>query len=365
MTSTSCCLSERIPVFDALPRNSPTMYKTAQQLIENPRDLRPHVVLLGAGASRAAFPNGDVAGRRLPVMNDLVDIVGLHPLMEQAGLEAARQTNFEVIYGQLVSEPRHAHTVEAIEQRIDNYFSGLSLPNQATDYDRLLVSLRPTDAVLTFNWDPFLFDAYQRNRIAVALPEIFFLHGNVRIGACPSHDKWGPRNGRCPDCSELFADVPLLYPIPHKNYSADSYIRRNRDAAEALFRDAFTLTIFGYGAPDSDKDAVDLLRLAWTAASDRTVEHIEIIDTAPQSLLDARWAPFTPTYHYRVKTTFEQSRIARWPRRSCESLLYPMTEGIPCEDFPVPRTDSIADLQAYAARISRHERKTPSAVVNP
>ena len=338
---------------------------TAQQLIENPRDLRPHVVLLGAGASRAAFPNGDVAGRRLPVMNDLVDIVGLHPLIEKTGLGAARQTNFEVIYGQLVSDPRHAHTVKEIEQLIDNYFSGLSLPNRATVYDRLLVSLRPTDAVFTFNWDPFLFDAYQRNRVTVTLPEIFFLHGNVRIGACPSHDKWGPRNRRCPECSEILADVPLLYPISQKNYSTDPYIRRNWDAAKALFRDAFTLTIFGYSAPDSDKDAVDLLRLAWTAESDRTIEHIEIIDKAHQSLLDARWAPFTPTYHYCVKTTFEQSRIARWPRRSCESLLYPMTQGVPCEDFPVPSTDSITDLQAYAAHIARHESRAPSPGTKP
>jgi hypothetical protein len=341
------------------------MIKTAQQLIEDPRDLRPHVVLLGAGASRAAFPNGDATGRRLPVMNDLVDIVELHPLIEEAGLGAEQQRNFEVLYGQLVSGPRHADTAKKIERRIDRYFSGLLLPNQATVYDRLLVSLRPTDAVFTFNWDPFLFDAYQRNRDAVPLPEIFFLHGNVRIGACPNHDKWGARKGRCPECSELFADVPLLYPIAQKNYSTDPYIRRNWDAATTLFRGAFTLTIFGYGAPDSDKDAVELLRLAWTAESNRTFEHIEIIDTSPQSLLHARWGPFAPTHHYRVTKTFEQSRVARWPRRSCESLLYPMTQGVPCEDFPVPSTDSIADLQAYAAHIARHEDRARSMGAKP
>jgi hypothetical protein len=331
------------------------MIKTARQLIEGPRDLRPHVVLLGAGASRAAFPNGDAACRRLPVMDDLVDIIGLQPLMEEAGLRAEQKRNFEVIYGQLVSDFRHALTLKEIERRIDGYFSSLFLPNRATIYDRLLVSLRPTDAVFTFNWDPFLFDAYQRNRDSVSLPEIFFLHGNVRIGACPNHDNWGPRKGRCPECSEIFADVPLLYPIAQKDYSTDPYIRRNWDAATTLFRDAFTLTIFGYGAPDSDKDAVELLRQAWTAESDRTIEHVEIIDNAPQSRLHARWAPFTPTHHYQIKTTFEQSRVARWPRRSCESLFYPMTQGVPCEDFPVPSTDCIADLQAYAARIARHE----------
>ncbi|MEO7859165.1 MAG: hypothetical protein ABIU05_01775, partial [Nitrospirales bacterium] len=190
------------------------MIKTRQELIENPIDLGPHIVLLGAGASRAAFPNGDAAGQPLPVMEDLVDIVGLQPILEQTGLEEARGKNFEFIYGQLTSEPTYAHKVKEIERRIDSYFTALSLPtNHATLYDRLLVSLRPKDAVFTFNWDPFLFDAYQRNRSAVSLPEIFFLHGNIRIGACLAHDKWGARKGLCPECSQPLADVPLLYPI--------------------------------------------------------------------------------------------------------------------------------------------------------
>lgn len=55
-----------------------------------------------------------------------------------------------------------------------------------TVYDQLLVSLRPTDAVFTFNWDPFLFDAYKRNHLAVALPPIFFLHGNLRRWPTPA-----------------------------------------------------------------------------------------------------------------------------------------------------------------------------------
>ena len=31
---------------------------------------RPHLVVLGAGASRAAFPDGDKNGKRLPLMAD-------------------------------------------------------------------------------------------------------------------------------------------------------------------------------------------------------------------------------------------------------------------------------------------------------
>jgi hypothetical protein len=289
-------------------------------------------------------------------MADLVEIVGLEPLIEKAGREYTDEQNFEVIYSRLASEPSHAQLMKEIEHRIDSYFAALSLPTgSATIYDRLLVSLRPTDAVFTFNWDPFLFDAYQRNRDAVALPEIFFLHGNVRIGACLKHDRWGTRKECCPECLEPLTDVPLLYPIETKDYSADPHIHRNWDAAKNLFTNAFTLTIFGYGAPASDKDAVELLRSAWLARSDRTFEHIEIIDIAQESSLHERWSVFTPTLHYRVVSSFEQSRIARWPRRSRESLWFPMSQGTPCEDFPLPQTDSLAALQELAAQIALHE----------
>ena len=225
----------------------------------------------------------------------------------------------------------------------------------ATIYDRLLLSLKPTDAVFTFNWDPFLFDSYQRNRTVVPLPKIFFLHGNVRIGACPTHDCWGDKGGCCRSCGKPFSDVPLLYPVEKKDYSQDPYIRRNWDTAAQLFKDAFTLSIFGYGAPRSDRDAVNLLRSAWTQRSDRSMEHIEIIDTAEEPILSERWSTFTPTHHYRVVRVFDDCRIAGWPRRTCESLLYPISEGVPCQRISWPSTDDLAELQNYVRQISQYE----------
>src|SRR3990172_886583 len=149
------------------------MIVTAQQLIQRPLD-KKHVVLLGAGASRASCPSGDASGRRLPLMDDLIDTLSLQPLLDEAGLDTGNEKNFEVIYGRLISDPKSEHIVKAVERHIRDYFSDLSLPKQATIYDRILISLRQTDAVFTFNWDPFLFDAYCRNRGAVPLPEIFF-----------------------------------------------------------------------------------------------------------------------------------------------------------------------------------------------
>lgn len=332
--------------------------KSKQDLIEEPfgdHHRRPHVVLLGAGASLAAFPDGDASGKPLPLMDNLVETLGLQSLLKSAGLEYEDQPNFEIIYSKLASEPSNAHLLCEIERRIEAYFTGLSLPSHATMYDRLLLSLRPTDAVFTFNWDPFLFDAYERNRQAVSLPEIFFLHGNVRIGACLNHDQWGARGECCPKCGNRLTNVPLLYPIEKKNYSSDPYIRRSWEAAKTLLAKAFALTIFGYGAPGSDKDAVELLRLAWLERSDRTLEHVEIIDILDSSTLEGRWLPFNRSRHHRASNTFQQSRLSRWPRRSCESIWYPMRYGLPCEDFPLPLGNNLIELQNIAADIAQHE----------
>ena len=331
------------------------MSKTKQELIEISNDSCSHVVILGAGASRAAFPKGDAKGFYLPVMDDLIDVIGLTPLIEKLPSEITSNKNFEHIYSTLVTKSEYSHITKQIEDNIDGYFSNLSLPNHATIYDRLLISLRPGDAIFTFNWDPFLFDAYQRNRHIISLPEIFFLHGNVRIGKCLKHEKWGARGQKCPICSELLVDVPLLYPIENKNYSANTYINDAWQAAKILLKNAFTLTIFGYGASISDKDAVELLRLAWINRSSRTMEHIQIIDKADTSVLHNRWSPFTPTNHYTIKRKFEQSRLARWPRRSCESIFYPMIQGMPCEDFPLPTSNSLPEIQAFAKKIAQYE----------
>ena len=35
----------------------------------------------------------------------------------------------------------------------------------------------------------------------------------------------------------------------------------------------------------------------------------------------------------------------------------PMTQGIPCEDFPLPISDSLEELQAFVGEIARHEKE--------
>lgn len=325
-----------------------------ETLIQNPKNIKPHVVLLGAGASRAAFPNGEGTNKHLPLMNDFCKTLELTSLLNNASIDPTQ--NFESIYSNI----EDATLRNTLEKQINKYFSSLSLPLAATDYDRLLLSLREKDAVFTFNWDPFLFDAWVRNRHVAKLPKIFFLHGNVRIGSCIKHAQWGRKFGVCSTCNVVFSEVPLLYPIEKKDYSenANEYIREAWKNAEHFFKNAFTITIFGYGAPSSDTEAVKLLHDAWFDGSTRKLEHIEIIDIADSNTLHERWHSFTPTNHYRIQSNLSKSRLLQWPRRSYESLLYPMRDGEACEAFPLTSTSDLTELHKAIEEIAHYENCT-------
>ena len=327
---------------------------TRPRLVERPQNLRPHVVLLGAGASRAAFPNGDTWSRSIPLMHDLVDTLDMRRIVERAG--RFDSGDFESVYSELAANSKYDEIRRQVKRRVWDYFSSLDLPEIATMYDRILLSLRKGDAVFTFNWDPFLFDAYARNHGVVELPGIYFLHGNVRIGRCHTHEgQWGHRYTACPECGAPFEDVPLLYPVKNKEYPRVPYIGKTWDYAEDYFREALVLTIFGYSAPTSDAAAVDLLKSAWLERGGRKMEHVEVIDVLPEAELRERWKEFTPTGHFHARRQFSESWIARWPRRSREAVWVPMSEGIPCGVFPLSSTVDLAELQKQVRDIAKWE----------
>ena len=121
-----------------------------EQLIENPLNCRPHIVLLGSGASRAAFPQGDLHGKILPTMSDLIDTIDLFPLLKGIKIDSEKLTNFELLYSDLSSKPEHGHLLKKLENKVYNYFSALKLPSTATHYDRLLLSLRKKRCCIYF-----------------------------------------------------------------------------------------------------------------------------------------------------------------------------------------------------------------------
>lgn len=138
------------------------------EIIQKPEASGGHIVLLWAGASLAAI------GEKSPTMNELIETLGLKPLLESYNITSSG--NFKKVYSELSSDQKYRNLLLQIEDKIHNYFFNLHLPNKATHY-RLLLSSRKKDAVFTFNWNPLLFDAYIRNNNVADLAGIFSSNG--------------------------------------------------------------------------------------------------------------------------------------------------------------------------------------------
>jgi hypothetical protein len=313
---------------------------------------RPHVVLLGAGASLACFPKGEKHGRRLPLMSDFVETVkGLAQYLDERGI-AYRDRNFEDLYSALCDTDEQDRVRTRVEELIYGYFADMELPDEPTLYDHLVLALTGRDAIATFNWDPFLWQAMCRNYKRVGaknLPRPIYLHGNTAVGACISREKVqiSHKGGRCRKCGERLRDSRLLYPVGKKDYNADPLIKSGWTDLRQLLQDAFMFTIFGYSAPSSDVEAAALLKEGWGDREQRAMEEIEIIDVLPEDLLRGRWDNFILSHHYSAHSSFYSSLIAQCPRRSCDACFNAVVNCIPWEERPIPKGESWAQLDEW------------------
>ena len=311
------------------------------------------MLLLGAGASRAALPNGDRSGRILPLMRDLADVVGLRSTIEAAGIELA--DDFEAFYGDLVENAQHLELTNSLEGQIRRYFLGLALPDEATLYDMMVVSLRPKDLIATFNWDPFLIQAYTRNRMLKELPRLVFLHGNVAVGICTDHKRKGRVGEPCGICRRPLEPTPLLYPVKQKNYTDSPFISAEWEEFRAYLRHAYMLTIVGYSAPESDIEARQIMAEVWNSNKTRSLAEISVIDIKDHASLTRTWGPFFAEDHHHFAADMLGSWLFAHSRRSCEALAMATLQQQPCEEHRIPPTDSLEDLQAWVSGLIREE----------
>ena len=134
--------------------------------------MRSHTVILGAGATIAAIPDGDKNGKSSSVMNGLLKKLNLEEIL--AGVELqTKSENLEDIYSELFEREECSEIVRKLEERLYDYFASLELPDAPTIYDFLILSLTNKDCIATFNWDPLRIQAYIRClKITLNLPQI-------------------------------------------------------------------------------------------------------------------------------------------------------------------------------------------------
>ncbi len=314
----------------------------------------PHVVILGAGASLAALPNGDPNGRKLPLMRNMVEIVGLQSLLETHGVTSGYE-DFESLYDGLADSGNHAELLAELENAVRSYFAELRLPNEATIYDLLLLSLREKDVIASFNWDPLLAEAVKRNRKLKNLPQILFLHGNVDVGVCTEHKTKGFLEHSCSICQKPLKPTPLLFPIKQKDYTSDPFIKNEWHALQWFLKYSYIITIFGYSAPATDVEARDLFLKSWRANEGRELAEIEIVNILPRKELEANWNDFFVRQHYSISDSIERSLSFMYVRRSCEAFAMATLQQSPWRENHYPNTSSLKDIHEWLRPLLEEE----------
>jgi hypothetical protein len=297
------------------------MPKTKEDRINTVMGGGGHVVILGAGASIAStFRNNELNGKQLPSMDNFIDVVGLNDIIDSIPKNLVAK-NFEALYSNLhKANPKSKEIIE-IERRVYGYFKDMKLPNEPTIYDHLVLSLRPRDLIATFNWDPFLFQAFNRNGKVADMPYMAFLHGTVALGFSKEDNRSGPAGMQMREDGGYFEPTKLLYPVDQKDYNQNEFISMEWDRLKYWLNEKSTklVTVFGYGAPDTDIEAVSLLDKAYGGKDSRNMEQFEIIDIQDENTVVDRWDKFIHSHHYDYSTDYFASSLANNPRRTSES----------------------------------------------
>lgn len=290
---------------------------------------RPHLFILGAGATKATIPYGDKYGRQSPVMENFMHEIGIDGLLDGVKLET-KSNNIEAIYSELASKSEYADVVRQIEDGIVDHYRQMQIPEAPTLYDYLILSLRSKDCIATFNWDPLLIQAYNRvNKITDDLPQMLFLHSCVEVGVCEDCKRYEPyRNRFCSECGKPLVSPRLLYPVKNKDYSQNIYIQDAWNRLQYYLEYACIVTIWGYSAPKSDREAKQMMLKAFSSEY-RPLDQIEVIDIADEEVLHKTWLPFAKNtnYHLNIHRSLMDSIIGEFPRRSIEGYVKRYIEG--------------------------------------
>lgn len=295
---------------------------TTEEEIEKVHGGGGHVVILGAGASYASsLRNPEQGGKDLPLMRNIVDIVGLDGVVNELPKEfRIFKEDFEALYSRLVNSGGYKEEIATIEKAVHSYFSELRLPEEPTIYDYLILSLRHRkDVIATFNWDPFLLQAYYRNMEFVKSPRVLFLHGCVSLGFNKTDGSSTLVGMGIKQIDQFYEPTKLLYPVDKKDYNSDDFINGQWEAVARNLEHAERVSVFGYSAPVSDIEAINLLQNGWGASEEREMEEFELIDIREEKEVKKSWDTFIHSHHYHYCNDYFNSSFALHPRRTVES----------------------------------------------
>lgn len=320
--------------------------------IKDKRLMDPHVVILGAGASIAACPI-DKNGKKVPLLSNIHRILGLTDELKKYNFSDKEMDNFELMFSKIFDKVEYDDLKHYLEIKVSEYFQSLKIPDNVTVYDYLILSLTEKDAIITFNWDPFLIQAYRRNLDVGNLPQLIFPHGNVGVGLCDNCKNKGYTNCLCPDCLKPLEDMPLLYPVHKKNYYDNGIIQNEWQVAQTYLSRAAGITVFGYGAPETDIEAFNLLRDSYKKSNIDTIAPFTIINLAKEEVEQKKkWSAIYDERMFLYATEFSDSLLWTAPRVSLEYMFDAILQQQPREDTKTyEKFATLVELQNFVRNI--------------
>lgn len=318
--------------------------------------LDPHVVILGAGASIASCPF-DKNGKTVPALVNIHNILGLTEKLQSYGFSEKEMENFELLFSNIVGVSEYSELQNDLEIAVRDYFQSLQIPDVVTLYDYLVLSLTEKDAIITFNWDPFLLQAYLRNIKVGNLPQLIFPHGNVGVGICYDCKNKGYAKYLCPSCMKSFNDMPLLFPIQKKNYYDNSIIENEWEVAKDYLSRAAGITVFGYGAPETDLEAYNLLKESYKKSNITTIAPFSIINLkSEEETQKKKWSEIYDDRMFLFLYSFKDSILWTSPRVSLEHLFDAILQQQPRSNTKSYRDfETLEELQNFVQTITEFD----------
>lgn len=323
---------------------------------EGKRLTDPHVVIVGAGASIAACKI-DRNGKEVPLLKNIHNILGLTDEIKKYNFSNEQMEDFEKLFSDINGKTEYGDLQKKLEYEVCDYFSTLQIPEEPTLYDYLILSLTEKDAIISFNWDPFLMQAYRRNICVGNLPELIFPHGNSGVGLCYDCKIKGYANCFCPKCFKELKQMPLLYPIGKKDYNSKPIIVNEWNRAKDVLSKAAGITVYGYGAPVTDVEAVELMKLASSISQMKDIVPFTIINLAEnEEEQRKKWAEFYDKDMVLYCNSFEETLLWKNPRVSLETLFDAILQQQPrSEEKPFKKFSTLTELQEFIKTITEFD----------
>jgi hypothetical protein len=279
--------------------------------------------------------------------------------MEERGLPSE---DFERAYSLASGREDLEALREEMEDAVESYFRTLELPSTPTIYDYLIRSLRRQDIIATFNWDPFLEQAIQRvpDHLQEQIPGHAYLHGTVALNECASCHRLFSWTVTCPRCGGASEPQRLLYPVENKDYAVTPGVKEAWSNLDRGLNGAYMLSIFGYSGPATDQEAVEMFTRKWRSSAIASMGDISFINTCDRAAIEASWSGMLARLpdgrvHWNRFPNYWSTRIARFPRRSCEES-YQRNILLDCwEATPYPDCASLEELDSCFEHLLSHE----------